>query len=482
MRIFRPILPLLFLGIHFHLHAQSINEKKFAERVSQVRLLATVRDLVSFGNRMGGTASGDQAAQYILTRFKSFGLDAELVEEPEGLRFDDVSWTLKVTQPRRLRALIKNEWLAGFSPSVEKTKATLVYWMDEDMIEDSVRGKIVLTERFVSPRLYEKVTNMGAVCILSYAPNLPNAYATFAMITNLKNSLKNPIPLYNISRTNGERLKAEVAKGIVELEFSAKSEIEERSAKTVIATLQGTSDSYYIVCAHGDSDAGGPGADDNASGVSGVLEIARTLSSLVRSGSFTKPNHSIKFVVWGSEYSSAEHYLRTNRADLDKIMGVMNFDEIGTGATRNCIYFESNDVPHNEKLLRTFHRVGEDYVGKRGFWSESTTNPSQGGTDSYVFLPEYLNRLGLPQVKIPSTTIYTAAWNELRTIPQTEGWSARSWKGHPDSVTVDYSAYYHSSLDVPALTTEKEPFNMAWGVKAVGIALLRLAWENDPRP
>jgi hypothetical protein len=31
-------------------------------------------------------------------------------------------------------------------------------------------------------------------------------------------------------------------------------------------------------------------------------------------------------------------------------------------------------------------------------------------------------------------------------------------------------------MDLPSLTTDKEPFNMVWGVKAVGIALLRLAW------
>jgi hypothetical protein len=43
-------------------------------------------------------------------------------------------------------------------------------------------------------------------------------------------------------------------------------------------------------------------------------------------------------------------------------------------------------------------------------------------------------------------------------------------------VYVDYSPYYHSSLDVPERTTEKEPFNMVVAAKAVGIALLRLAW------
>ena len=197
---------------------------------------------------------------------------------------------------------------------------------------------------------------------------------------------------------------------------------------------------------------------------------------MVSSGLLPKPAFTIKFIVWGSEIYSTEHYVRRHQDSLEKILGVLNYDEIGTGATRNCLYFESNDIEHNEKLLRTLERVGEEYVGRKGFWEESTTNPSQGGTDSYVFLPDWLGRLNLPEAEVPSVTIYTGAWNERKTIPQTEGWSSKAWKGHPDSVTVDYSAYYHSSLDTPARTTEKEPFNMVWGVKAVGIALLRLAW------
>ncbi|MGH2568120.1 MAG: M28 family metallopeptidase, partial [Bacteroidota bacterium] len=238
----------------------------------------------------------------------------------------------------------------------------------------------------------------------------------------------------------------------------------------------GESDEYYIVCAHGDSDSGGPGADDNASGVAGVLELARTLHGPVQSKILPPPKKTIKFIVWGSELYSTHHFVMRHADSLEKILGVMNYDEIGTGATRNCLYFESNDVPHNEALLRTLNSVAEDYVGKDGYWEEATTNPSQGGTDSYLFLPDYLERLKLPAVKIPSVTIYTAAWDELTTLPQTKGWSSKAWKGHPDSVIVDYSKYYHSSLDVPGLTTDAEPFNMVWAVKAVGIALLRLAW------
>jgi len=62
-------------------------------------------------------------------------------------------------------------------------------------------------------------------------------------------------------------------------------------------------------------------------------------------------------------------------------------------------------------------------------------------------------------------------------MEQTRGWSSKAWKGHPDSVTIDYSPYYHSSLDIPVLTTDKEPAKMIWGAKSVGIALIRLLWQ-----
>jgi hypothetical protein len=211
------------------------------------------------------------------------------------------------------------------------------------------------------------------------------------------------------------------------------------------------------------------------------------------------PKFSIRFIVWGSECFSSSSYVKKHGEELKKIRGVINFDEIGIGKSRNCIYFEGNDVPHNHDLLKLCEQVGEDYVGKKGFWKEATTNPSQGGTnsgsllsmlrslittnsfqgstDSYVFFPQYLDELDVPSVKIPSITVFTAAWNKPQTVPQTRGWFSKAWRGNPDSVTIDFSPYYHSSLDIPAFTTDKEPSNMVWAVNAVGIVMIRLLWK-----
>ena len=77
-----------------------------------------------------------------------------------------------------------------------------------------------------------------------------------------------------------------------------------------MATLPGKDRSKYILfCAHGDSDSGGPGANDNASGVAIVLEIARTAAAAVKSGKMPQPAWDLRFASWGGEMSSTREYL-----------------------------------------------------------------------------------------------------------------------------------------------------------------------------
>ncbi len=472
-----PALLLVLVLPQLDAFSQRSIERKFCGQVEQPRLTQTVRDLVSFGNRLGGTKSGDKASRYVLDKFKSFGYKAALSQDPEKPVFTHERWLLQVEKPNGLRNLIRNEWLAGFSPSAASKRTKLVLVASEQDIESAaIDSSAVLVPAIVSHDIYARLVNAGAACILSYDSNLVG-YKSWSLVTELPSSNENRIPLFNISFQNGERLKQELRRGKdIVIRFSAKTSIRRGRPRTVTATLKGKSDDYYIVCAHGDSDSGGPGADDNASGVAGVMELARVMKDLVARKEIPVPAQSVKFIVWGSEYFSTEHYVRTHAQELGKILGVVNYDEIGTGKTRNCVYFEGNDIRQNERFLRVFEKVGEDYAGKRGFWNEATTNPAQGGTDSYVFLPDYLKKISAPAAEIPAITVYTAAWNIPKTMPQTPGWSSKAWKGHKDSVTIDYSAYYHSSMDIPATTTDKEPFNMVWAVKAVGIGLLRLAW------
>jgi len=461
------------------LPAQASIESKFISRVSQKRLQQAVRDLVSCGNRLGGTKSGDKAAKLVFDTFKRYEFKPEKIIDPEKLSYSHNSWQLQIEQPKRLRGLIQHEWLAGFSPSVRlETRLLSFVRTSDDIDEEKIDSGVVLLERPPAEKMYMKLADAGARCILAYEASNTTTYSNWAMISTMKESSKNPIPLFNISNIAGKRMLEELKKGThIFIKYAAKTTIKPGNPKTVIATLKGESEDYYIVCAHGDSDSGGPGADDNASGVAGVMEIARILKILVRNKTLPLPRYSIRFIIWGSETFSSNSYVKLHSKKLEHIRGVINFDEIGIGKTRKCVYFEGNDVAQNHDLLKLYEKVGEDYVGKSGFWKEATTNPSEGGTDSYSFLSESLDRLDAPDVKIPSITIFTAAWNEPKSMRQTRGWISKAWKGHPDSVNIDYSPYYHSSLDIPLFTTDKQPSHMIWAVNAAGIGLIRLLWR-----
>ncbi len=481
------IVTLIFLLVVRQIFAQSPAEmpikaqaeKRLISKVSQVNLRMTVRDIVQCGNRLGGTASGDKSVKYVAGRFKGYGFDPEIVSEPEQLVFSDVHWNIKIDEPKRLRGLLQHEWLAGYSPSMREQKSLLTFCPSgADIMKNKIDGKAVLLDRHPSDAVYNALVQAGARCLLTYEPVHSSAYSTYAMITNLKASKDNPIPVYDISTYAGERLKSELQKETpVAIKYSSKCAIKPGHPKTIIATLQGSGDGYYIVCAHGDSDSGGPGADDNASGVSGVLEIARLLKGLVDDEIIPPPSLSIRFIIWGSELTSSGYYIRQHASEMQKIAGVINLDEIGIARPRSCVYFEGNDAEQNHDILKIFENIGEKYAGQRGFWKEATTNPLLGGTDSHVFLPKSLEELGVPSVKIPSITVFTAAWNEPKTVAQTEGWRSKAWKGKSDSILIGYSPYYHSTLDLPKMTTDKEPVDMAWGVNAAGLALLQLLWK-----
>lgn len=471
MRLSLFVLVALVLGLPGQ--ANRPDEEAFAAAVKETDLRQYVRDLVAFGPRMGGTPSNEKSAAYLSGFFERHGLEVEVQDDPPALAHWETGWTVELEDGAR----IESAWPYGFSASTDGARPgrlLMVADLGKAPPSPEWKGRVIYTPGPVG-RAYAAIVKSGhlPVAILSSAPNDPTKYIDWSRLASLPASASNPVPAFAVSYLDGRSLAAAARAGR-SVRVSLDATIREGRGRTVIATLRGQDPSgYYLVCAHGDSDAGGPGADDNASGVATVMEIARVYAGLVRSGRVPPPRHSIRFAVWGAEYRSARTFIEREGAGLSRLKGVMNFDETGTGAERDAIYFESNDVPWNEPLLRTLESVAGDYAGRPGFWTEYTTNPSQGGTDSYAFLPRQYKGTGQTSLQIPSTTIYTAAWDRLAELDQTPGWES---KGTPDPKTlkIDYSLYYHSSGDTPENTTEREPQNMVRAATVTGLALMRL--------
>ena len=322
-------------------------------------------------------------------------------EDPPELSHWEDRWSVAFVDG----AALESAWPLGFSGAtsgVREGRLLVVENLAAATPTAEWQGRVIYTPGDVG-RAYSAIVKSGYLpaAILSSAPNDPDRYVTWSRISSLPPSTTNPVPAFAVSYVDGRTLAAAAGANRV-VRVSLDATIRAGRAKSVIATLPGQDPSgYYLVCAHGDSDAGGPGADDNASGVATVMEIARVYATLVKSGAIPRPKYSIRFAVWGAEYRSAKTYIDEEGDALAQVKAVMNFDETGTGAERETIYFESNDVPWNEPMLRTFEAVGADYAGRPGFWTEYTTNPSQGGTDSYAFLPRRYKGAGYTALQIP---------------------------------------------------------------------------------
>ncbi|MBI4428572.1 MAG: M20/M25/M40 family metallo-hydrolase [Ignavibacteriales bacterium] len=153
----------------------------------------------------------------------------------------------------------------------------------------------------------------------------------------------------------------------------------------VVATIPGKTDpsKEFIVGAHIDCSAslmgdsawkGGwltiraPGADDNASGVAAMLELARVFSS-----SFLgfQNEYTIKFIAFGAEESGpaypaslhgSAHYVAKARERADQILGMVNLDMLGYNhdVLYSDIEADSNSgwLAHAAREANDFYSIG----------------------------------------------------------------------------------------------------------------------------
>ena len=71
-----------------------------------------------------------------------------------------------------------------------------------------------------------------------------------------------------------------------------------------------------------------PGANDNCTGVATILEIGRTLATLIESGDLEQPRRTIRF-LWVPEISGSRAFMYANPELQDRLLATMNYDMTG---------------------------------------------------------------------------------------------------------------------------------------------------------
>ena len=124
----------------------------------------------------------------------------------------------------------------------------------------------------------------------------------------------------------------------------------------VIAPLQGTTtpDSIYILGAHYDSNSDrnvqvtAPGADDNASGTAGMMEVARSMKT-----KGYKPKSTILFIGFAAEdvgLLGSKHYVNDAKATGQKISMMVNFDMISNETSSSNWTMKVEKYTGSEKI------------------------------------------------------------------------------------------------------------------------------------
>jgi aminopeptidase YwaD len=280
----------------------------------------------------------------------------------------------------------------------------------EDWEGKEVRGKIVYGETAIGRLFREAVINREALGVLAYsipALNKPE--------TNRSSIPFSAIPLDSVrsgwgillSTAARESLRSALSRGPVRVKVETRSRIYPSEELTLVAEIRGSTapEERFVYSAHVQE----PGANDNASGVATLAEIARSLGELVRTGE-VNPERTITF-LWGDEIRATARFLQENPARTEGVRWGMSLDMVGenTAITGGTFLIEKMPDPsavwtrgedrHSEwggqplKVDQLTPHYFNDFVLNRSLDQAAATegwvvrtNPFEGGSDHTPFL------------------------------------------------------------------------------------------------
>ncbi len=160
------------------------------------------------------------------------------------------------------------------------------------------------------------------------------------------------------------------------ISYDVKSKfLKEYQTQNLIAYIPGKSDSCIVLSAHYDhlghfGDKIYPGANDNASGVAMVMNLAKHFKAQKK-----KPRYTMVFALFSGEEAGllgSNHYVKNPLFALKKTKVVLNFDMLATGS--EAIYvINGKMVPSEMKKIKAINKKKE-YVFKMHGTGESSSS------------------------------------------------------------------------------------------------------------
>jgi len=253
------------------------------------------------------------------------------------------------------------------------------------------------------------------------------------------------IPVLGISSSLGGELDRAARAGPVRVRVVVSAVSRRARAVNVIADLPGRSRGVVLLGAHLDSVGNGPGLNDNGSGSSLVLEIARQARRLG-----VRPARGLRFAFWGAEelglIGSSAYVENLSSGEREQITDVLNFDMVASPNFARFVYDGDSGPPGSARIEQLF----------RGYFA-ARRQPSEE-----IVLGAASDHAPFAQAGIPVGGLFTGA-DEIKPAALARRFGGVA--GRP------YDACYHQACDTLANVNVAMLGQMADAAAVVAIRL-----------
>jgi hypothetical protein len=316
-------------------------------------------------------------AKIILERLKQYGLAGARIDRyPGGQTWDGVKGELWEISPHRRKIASYTDMtamLASYSNDAD-VEAELV-WVgmgtQKEIEAAEVEGKIVVTEGSISSVHTEACLNQGALGVVAISQSRPAFDPLQIPWRGIRgwrdDSDAEPRFGFFLPFREGHFLKQRLARGEkIKVHAVVDSEMMPFDLQNVVCHIPGTDPKAgeIIFSAHLFEGYTKQGANDNKSGSAGILEVARTLHTLIEEGRLPRPKRTIRF-LWGPEFSGTGPWVEDHKEMMEAILCNINMDMVGEWLSLNQAFFNlmrtSYGNPHyiNDVMENYYRFVGE---------------------------------------------------------------------------------------------------------------------------
>jgi len=312
--------------------------------------------------------------QFYLDKAKAYKLPgAEVVKFPGGESWDGAKGELWEVTPMRQKLASYLDMAAMLATGSTTGQATgELVWVGSgqpaDFANKDVAGKIVVTEGSAGNVHQMACIEKGALGVISIQGTRPYFDPLQVGWASVRGTPEKPAKFaFQIPPREGEYLKRRLLRN-EKITVSAKVEAATRAYtnQDVVWHIPGTDPNAgeILFSAHLFEGYVKQGGNDDISGSAALVEIGRTLNTLIAEGRLPRPKRTIRFVI-GPEFSGTGPWAKANKALMEKTLCNINLDMVGLLLSKSqsfmCMMRTTFGNPHyiNDVMENYYRFVGE---------------------------------------------------------------------------------------------------------------------------